>query len=375
MKFLFEIVNFYRFFSRTSLANKKIVFYAENENYYPNFEGLIKELLHKGLTICYITSSITDPILRNSNSQIKTFYINTLLPFFMIFVKCKIFIMTLTDLNQFYLKRSINKVHYIYIFHSLVSTHMMYLAGAFDYYDTIFCVGPYQEKEICKYEELFNLPKKKLIKAGYYRLERIYEQHQKYFGKRDFKTQKLVILIAPSWGKGNILESCGEKLVKLLLKSGYRVIVRPHPETMRRSPGLINKLAELFGQNTDFTLERSVSSDESLLKADVLICDCSGVALEYAFGTERPVLFLDVPYKIRNKKYKKLNLEPLELYLRTKIGVVISPKNLTNMPNIIKKLMADRFKYKKRLVKLRNDNVYHFGNSSKIGVQCLIRYL
>lgn len=133
MKFLKEISHFYRFFWKTPQEEKKIIFYAEHDGYYPYFEGLIEELIKKNKrTICYITSSINDPILKSSRSGIKTFYLKTLLPFFMIFVKCKVFIMTLPDLNQFHIKRSVNPVHYIYVFHSLVSTHMAYLSGAFD---------------------------------------------------------------------------------------------------------------------------------------------------------------------------------------------------------------------------------------------------
>ena len=36
-------------------------------------------------------------------------------------------------------KKSKNKVHYVYIQHSLVSLHMAYREGAFDHYDYILC--------------------------------------------------------------------------------------------------------------------------------------------------------------------------------------------------------------------------------------------
>ncbi len=52
-----------------------------------------------------------------------------------------------------------------------------------------------------------------------------------------------------------------------------------------------------------------MTTDDSLLRADVLICDISGIALEYVFGTERPVLFLDVPLKIHNPRFKELEKE------------------------------------------------------------------
>lgn len=365
-----EIRDLARFFWKTPKEEKMIVFYAEHEGYYPYFEGIINTLVneHKQM-LCYITSDPHDPILQTSESLIKTFYINKLLSSFMTLVDCKVFVMTLTDLNQFHLKRSHHPVHYLYVFHSLVSTHMMYRHGAFDYYDSILCVGPHHIKEIQKHEEDNGLVKKKLVKAGYYRLERIYQAYQEYSSNKHFSQTKKTILIAPSWGKENVLESCGERLVNRLLQEGYEVIVRPHPETIRRNPKLIKLLLFKFGNNPNVTLETSVATDDSILKADVLICDLSGIALEYAFGTERPVLFLDGPIKIKNEHYKELGIEPLELFLRSEIGVIFPLDKLENVPNIIAALISNKKKYKHRLAQLRDQNVSAFGSSSETGAR------
>jgi len=266
-----EIRDCYRFFWKTSKTEKTIFFYAEHEGYYAYYEGLINKLVNDyKRTLCYVTSDPNDPILQKSNPGIKTFYINKLFIFFMTSVDCKIFITTLADLNHLYFKRSLKPVHYVYVFHALVSTHMIYRCGAFDHYDSILCVGPHQVAEIRKHEEINKLPPKKLIEAGYYRLERIYEAYKKYPLN---KTTKKIILIAPSWGIANILESCGERLVSFLLDESYEVVVRPHPETINRSPDLIALFDSKFGNNKDFTLETSISTDDSMLKADVLISD------------------------------------------------------------------------------------------------------
>ena len=371
--FLKELADYFRFSWKTPKSNKSIVFYSEHEGYYPNFEGLIEEITGKHeQTICYITSDPKDPILNTSEPRIKPFYLSKLLPFLMAMVDCKAFVITMTDLNQFHIKRSMNPVHYFYVFHSLVSTHMMYLGGAFDHYDTIFCTGPHHEKEIRKREELNNLPPKKLVEAGYYRLERVYEKYKNSSPSKSSSSTKGTILIAPSWGDANVLESCGQRLVGLLLDVGYEVIVRPHPETVRRSPDLVDRFASEFGEKPAFTLETSVATDDSMLKADVLICDCSGIALEYAFGTERPVLFLDVPLKIRNPEYDDLGMEPLELSLRTKMGVVASSEDLDAIPQVIAELQTKSESYKKSIAELREQNVYAFGRSSEIGARCII---
>ena len=373
MKILKEIFDLYRYLWKTPKKDKKIIFYAEHEVYYRNFEGILAEVIRETYqTMCYITSDANDPVLHNEEPRIRTFYLKKLLPFFLLFVKCKVLVMTMTDLNQFHIKRSIYPVHYVYVFHSPVSTHMIYFYGAFDHYDSILCVGPHQIEEIRKHEELCNLPQKELVEAGYYPLERIYNNYQDYITKQALSSKKTTVLVAPSWGVKNILESCGERLVDLLLKNGYDVVVRPHPETVKREPQLINSLTAVFGNNPAFTLERSIVYTDSLLESDVLICDYSGIGLKYAFATERPVLFLDVPYKIRNEKYKELGIEPLELALRSETGVVVSPEDLDIVPQVIEKLKSDKIEYRERLSNLRQRHIYSLGRSSIIGAQHIV---
>ncbi len=372
MLFFRELRHFFRFFFRTERKDKLLVFYAEHESYLAYLEGFIRELTetHK-VSLCYVTSDAADPMLSDSPAGVRVFYLRSLLPYFMLLVRCRVFVMTLTDLNQFHLKRSINPAHYLYVFHSMVSTHMMYRAGAFDHYDSILCVGDYQKSEIQAYENQQGLPAKELIPAGYYRLERICEQAASRSGATT--SEPRTVLIAPSWGEDNLLKSSGRALVDLLLSNGYRVIVRPHPETIRRDPEMIANLESVFGQQPRFRLERSVTTDDSLLAADILLCDLSGVALEYAFGTLRPVLFFDVPPKVHNDNYRSLDIEPIELALREQMGEMVSVDELNTVPATIERLIAEREKYRSGLAKLRDEHIFNVGDSSKIGAAHILR--
>ena len=53
-----------------------------------------------------------------------------------------------------------------------------------------------------------------------------------------------------------------------------------------------------------------------------MISDWSGVALEYAFGFKKPVIFCDIPKKINNPKYLELGIIPLEEQIRSKVGTI-----------------------------------------------------
>ena len=369
--FFRELKDFYRFF-KLPKDKKQIVFYSEQSSYYAYFEGLINELTgrHKQ-SVCFITSDIKDPILKTTNRLVTPLYLNKLLAFFMPLADCLVMVMTLTDLGNYHLKRSKSPVHYVYVFHALVSTHMVYSENAFNNYDSILCAGPHHVAEFRRHEEIHRLAPKKLIEAGYYRLERIHDNY-----KRSSKNSgKKTVLVAPSWGEGNIVESCGKELIKALLASGYDVILRPHPETIKRSGSKVREIEKAFTKDPGFKLERSVLSDDSLLRADVLITDYSGVALEYALGTERPVVFIETPPKVRNVKFNELGLEPLELLLRSRLGKIVSPDDLSSIPDLISNLASEADMYREKIIAIREQTVYNWGRSSEEGAKYIMNLL
>ena len=370
-----EIADTYRFFFSTPPTYKQIVLYLEHKGYYPYLAGIVTELIethHQNL--CYITSDFFDPLLAHTRPRMRVFYLNAFLPYVMAFLNARVCLMTVADLEYFSLRRSAYPVHYVYVFHALVSTHMMYREGAFDHYDSILCVGPHQVDEIRERERQELLPPKYLVEAGYYPVERIYARYQHEWARENSSVQKTV-LIAPSWGEQNIFETVGEVLIRSLLQKGYRVVIRPHPELMRRKPQVIKTLQHAFADNTCFGLDTSDSADTALVNADVLVTDSSGITFEYAFGTERPILFIDVPPKIKNSHYKKLGMEPIELALRKDLGIILSPHEIVHVGRAVESLIAARDSYWRRIITLRSQYMYAFGNASKIGAEYIMSLL
>jgi len=115
-----------------------------------------------------------------------------------------------------------------------------------------------------------------------------------------------------------------------------------------------------------------MTAPKSFLEADLLITDWSGVALEYAFGTERPVIFIDMPRKIMNEKYTELDIEPFEAYVRNKIGVVVSAEELDHLSDIVDSVIADELKYKKEIIRLRDKHIYNLRNSAAVNAEQIL---
>ena len=358
---------------------RDVVFYSENENSMLIFKSLISELTNKhNLNICYVTSSKDESILKKPNNKIKSFFIGdgVVRTKFFLNLKAKILIMTMPDLETFHIKKSkVYPVHYVYLFHSMVSTHLVYRRSAFEHFDSIFCVGNYQLDEIRSTEKLYDLKPKNLIRYGYSHLDNLLEKYSKRILLPKNNENKLHILLAPSWSDDGLFENFGEKVIDILLREGYKVTFRPHPMTQKKSKKKINRMSEKFSKNESFLLEQNIFNFDSFLFSDIMITDWSGAALEFAFAFEKPVLFIDVPKKINNPEYEKIPQVPIEVSIREKIGKIILPTDLELIPNEIKMLYGQTKELRDKITKIRNELIFNVGESKKDGAEEIIKLL
>ena len=358
---------------------RDVVFYSENENSMLIFKSLISELTNKhNLNICYVTSSKDESILKKPNNRIKSFFIGdgVVRTKFFLNLKAKILIMTMPDLETFHIKKSkVYPVHYVYLFHSMVSTHLVYRRSAFEHFDSIFCVGNYQLDEIRSTEKLYDLKPKNLIRYGYSHLDNLLEKYSKRILLPKNNENKLHILLAPSWSDDGLFENISEKVIDILLREGYKVTFRPHPMTQKKSKKKIDRMTEKFSKNESFLLEQNIFNFDSFLFSDIMITDWSGAALEFAFAFEKPVLFIDVPKKINNPEYEKIPQVPIEVSIREKIGKIILPTDLELIPNEIKMLYGQTKELRDKITKIRNELIFNVGESKKDGAEEIIKLL
>ena len=361
-------------FENLEQTEKQIVFYSENQDSMFIFKSLIEELINQDITICYVTSSKDDPNLKSSNEKIKTFCIGEgiMRTKFFLNLKADILIMTMPDLGTSYVKRSkVYPVHYVFMFHAIASTHLVYKKNAFDNYDSILCVGNFQIDEIRSREKLYKLDAKNLIETGYSHLDNLMKKYST--NKQIPINDPIQVLIAPSWSDDGLFETAIEKNISILLDSGFKVTLRPHPMTQKKSEKKINFLNQKFSSNSNFILEKNILNFDSFMKSDIMITDWSGAAIEYAFTLERPVLYIDVPKKIHNPDYEKLPQIPLEISIRDKIGEIISLSDMEVLPEKIQILCQNPDIIKSRIQKIRGELIGNLGNSSRLEVEFILK--
>ena len=363
MKTFFKEFQGYRAYKKLPKSYKKVVFYSESFQDWHHLKPLLNALLDDDIAVTYVTSDDRDPGLLKLSNKYRSIYIGK--GFFRIlffqFLRAKLLILTMMDLNNFELKRSMHPVHYVYIFHSLTSTHMVDTEKSFDHYDTIFCAGPHQKKEIELREKNKDLKAKNLVPYGYPRIEKLIQLSSKP------KNEKKVILLAPTWGEQSIINLMGMEICSIILNQGYSLILRPHHETIKRSPQLINEIEKKYSHLETFRLVREMGDSESLLQSDLLICDWSGTAIEYAFGLEKPVIFIDIPPRVRNPNWREIQSEPLEMSIREKVGRVICPSKLDELPSSISQLLNEDQVSSSLIKSLREEFIYNLSDSEIIG--------
>jgi YidC/Oxa1 family membrane protein insertase len=370
----------WRKYRKLSADWRNIVIYSENGQDWHYFEPLITvlndDLQHK---ITYVSSDQNDPGLSRQHDLFQTVYIpeGFFLTLHFNLQKAGVVVLTMMDLANLQLKKSINPVHYIYLFHSLGSTHMVDHANSYDAYDSLFCVGPHHVAELRKRESMAGLEARNLFEYGHPRLENLLIVTKSYQLGASLDVSetwtKPVVLIAPTWGEQSIFNTCGDELTGLLLEAGYEVIIRPHYQTLQKTPEVVDQLKAKYGDHENFEYEDRMGESDTLFRSDILICDWSAMAIEYALGLEKPVLFVDLPRRVRNPDWKYLGIEPQEASFRKLAGDIVSPDHLDEAPEKIAQLLENQEGFRQTMEKLRPEMVFNIGSSIELGAREIAR--
>lgn len=373
----------WRLFQKLPWDWRNIVVYSETGQDWHQFSGLVEQLngpLEQ--SVCYVTSDRNDPGLQRTHPRFKSIYLpeGFFLTLFFQTHASDLFVLTMMDLGNLHLKRSLQPVYYVYIFHSMGSTHMVDHANSFDHYDSLFCAGPHQVAEIRRREQLKGLEPKHLFEFGHPRLEQVIEEGRQWRNSQHAQatlasgsTEHPVVLVAPTWGDTSIFNVCGAKLIDVLLGSGCRVIMRPHYHSNRLTPEVIAAVRNRFAGRDGFSYVDRMGETGSLLQSHVLVSDWSAMALEYALGLEKPVVFIDVPRRIRNPDWRELGIEPIESSIREQLGRIVVPDQLERLPAVVRELLKHPGNFTARVRALRARTVFRLGRSIEDGAVELAR--
>ena len=360
---------------------KQLVFYSEGSGFYKYFRRIIDVLLKTSdIKIHYITSDPKDAVFQKNEPNLIPYYIdnNRLITLFML-VDADMILMTMPDLQTYHLKRSYMRkdTEYVYLFHGIMTSLSTLRDHALDAYDTFFFGESHQRSEIEAYLEKANLTDRSLVNVGYGVIEDMHEQVLALRAKEAPHTKRR-ILIAPSWQPGNIIEAYLETVLKALCDGTNEIIIRPHPQYIRRYAAKLHEIQESVAAylGEDCRFEMDFSSNETVYTADILMTDWSGIAYEYAFATERPVLFVHTPMKVVGEAAVIDESERPDIQLRSVVGVDLMPETLEEtLRPAVERFTADAEQWHERIVEVRERYIYNFGHSGEVGAAYILERL
>ena len=228
----------------TNTDKLPFVIFSDDKRYWNIFEPICRELDKRGVDVVYMTASPDDPAIQNAYEHIKGEFIGKGNKAFarMNFLNAGIVFSTTPGLDVYQWKRSKDVQYYIHIQHGANDITGYHMFGV-DYYDAIMLSGEYQVQEVRELEKLRGLPEKDLVKVGIPYMDEMANRLQ-MTPKKD--TEGRTVLLAPSWGKSSIFQKYGGRIIEVLLKTGYHIIVRPHPQSFVSEKETMEKIMQEY---------------------------------------------------------------------------------------------------------------------------------
>ena len=358
---------------RNAKANAKkipIVIHNENKRYWNIFEPILDELEKKNQKIIYLTSSKDDPFFNKNYKYITGEYIGEGNKAFsrLNLLNASVVFSTTPSLDIFQWKRSKNVDCYIHIMHTAKDITMYRMYGT-DHYDAFILSGECQVKQIRQLEEMRGIKPRDYEICGVPYLD---EMKKRVDSADPVPSHERTVLLAPSWGESGILSRFGEKLIDALISTGYKIIVRPHPQSFDSEKEMLDKLMSKYDDSSKIEWNKDVDNFGVLMKSDILISDFSGVMFEFAMVFDKPIIYTDTKFDIGIYDADWIDETPWTFSILPELGHELNESNVGKIKELIDNCIDDP-SFTKGRQKARNDIWANIGEGAKRSADYIIK--
>lgn len=316
-----------------------IAIFAESKRYWNVFGPVCDELERRGHDAVYLTGSEDDPAFKQNYTHIRCECIGADNKGFakLNMLKADVLLSTTPGLDVYQWKRSRDVKWYAHIPH-MANDITLYRMFGLDYYDAVLLSGEYQKKQIRTLESLRGLPEKELPIVGITYMDAMKARLDR---AEPLPPQPVTVLLAPSWGESAILKRYGARIIDALLKTGYHIIVRPHPQSFTSEKEMLDALTAQYPDSDRIEWNRDNDNFEVLRRADILISDFSGVIFDFALVFDKPVIYADTSFDKAPYDAAWLD-EPLWTFeTLPKIGEPLSEEKLDSLKELIDSCLSE----------------------------------
>lgn len=354
----------------TSEKEIPFVIFSDDKRYWNIFEPICREMNKRGKDIVYYTASADDPALKNNYEHVKAEFIGKDNKAYtkLNFLNAKILLSTTPGLEVYQWKRSKNVRYYIHILHA-ASEVTMYRMFGIDYYDAILLSGEYQKTDIRDLEKLRNLPKKELEKVGIPYMDEMVKRLEKC---PPLKEHPKTVLLAPTWGPSGIFSVYGEKILEALIKTGYQIIVRPHPQSFSSEKELLEGLMDKYPNSERLEWNRDNDNFEVLRRSDILISDFSGVIFDFALVYDKPIIYTNPNFDLSVYDAWWLDRPLWTLSALPRLGKELTQESLCNIKELINECLEDP-QYKEGRRNVKQETWECFGKGAEKTVDYILK--
>ena len=312
---------------------KTYVIYNEGNQYWNVFKPVTDEFEKRKIPLMYYTSSKTDPIFDQKYEFVTSEYIgegNTA------FAKLNMLsagfvLMTTPGLQVYQLKRSKSVKHYSHVLH-MPNDATTYRLFGLDYFDSVLLTGDYQKDDIRTLEKNRGINSKDLVTVGCSYLDVLSEKINSIPAEEN---HVFTVLVSPSWGEVGVLKRFGEKLLDPLAATGWKIIVRPHPQSKKSEADMLKRLEERYKDNANVEWDYNRDNIYSMKKADIMISDFSGIVFDYTFLCNKPVMYVNTDMDLRPYDAYDLNKQLWQFSVLEKMGIKLEEKDFANIKEVI----------------------------------------
>ena len=350
---------------KTENADSRVPFaiFTDSKRYWNLFEPICDQFEQRGLPMLYLTASPDDPALEKEYSHITARFVGEGNRAFanVNFLKADVVLSSTPGLDVYQWKRSKDVKYYVHIAHA-ANDPPMYRMFGLDFYDAVAVSGEYQIKQIREIEKKHNAKAKELPMLGLPHMDALLHRLESV---EPLPAGETTVLLAPSWGPSGIFRRFGSQILDELLRTGYHIIVRPHPQTLATEKDLIEPIMARYPDSEQLEWNTDNDNFDVLRRADVLISDFSGVIFDYALVFQRGIIYTDVSYDKSPFDAWWLDEELWTFETLPKIGLKLTSENLPELKGMIDEIMHNAA-YKEAIAAARAETWCCIGRSAEL---------
>lgn len=347
-----------------------IAIFTDHKRYWNVFEPLLDEFEKRKQKVSYLTCSKDDPVFDKKYQYITGEFIGEGNKAFskLNLLNASIVISSTPSLDVFQWKRSKNVDYYVHILHAANEVTLYRMFGT-DHYDAILVSGEYQIKQLRQLEELRGIPARETPLCGIPYLDTL---KKRLDASGPVPAHERTVLLAPSWGAVGTLSRFGEKLLDPLVETGYKIIIRPHPQSYTAEKEMIDHLMSKYGNNPNIEWNRDNDNFEVLRRSDILISDYSGIVFDFTLVFDKPLIYTDTNYDLNPYDASWIEEEPWTFGILPKIGIELNEDNVSNIKDLIDKCIEDP-SFSKGRDQARSETWVPMGNGAELAVDFIMK--